>query len=136
MAFFSNTYLHLYNLINDSLEKLNAISDDIYTYWFDAIYNRKHLGKVYIATTNAYIDNAENIDFLKSNDKRIDTAYKKLKNSILHDEAKTVMAAYKDYYEFTVNIGGSLKMFLNDKENKKKNLSSALRNFYDKLLLT
>lgn len=136
MAFFSNTYLHLYNLINDSLEKLNAISDDIYTYWFDAIYNRKHLGKVYIAITNAYIDNAENIDFLKSNDKRIDTAYKKLKNSILYDEAKTVMAAYKDYYEFTVNIGGSLKMFLNDKENKKKALSSALRNFYDKLLLT
>lgn len=119
-----------YNLVLDSQGKLDTIADDIYTYWYNAIYKDQYYGDINLAIAAALDDNKENVDVVTTNDETIKSKYKDLKNSKIHDEVKEVMQAYNDYYEFVINVSGSFQSFSKDKESKKKALASALKNLY------
>ena len=116
-----------YETVVISQECLDSVADDIYRYWYDAIYNDKYGGSIDLAIAYAQIDNEENLATIETNDSNIKTLYKSIKGSELGEEIKAVMSAYSDYYEFVVNVSGSFNSFSASKEKLKKELASALK---------
>ena len=106
---------------------MDTIADDIYRYWYDAIYNDKYAGSIDLAIAYALSDNKSNVDFIKENEIKIQSLYKEIRDSELSAEIKDVMNAYSDYYEFVINVSGSFNSYSANKENYKKELANALK---------
>lgn len=119
-----------YTLVVDSQTCLDALADDIYSYWYDAIYEDAYGGNINYAIAYAMMDNSENLDKIEENEILIQSLYKKIKDSDLSSEIKAVMLAYSDYYEFVVNVSGSFNSYSASKETLKKELASALKRLY------
>ncbi len=116
-----------YDKVVESQICLDEVADDIYRYWYDAIYKDKHLGNIDYAIALAQEANEENLEKIEENDLLIKSLYKKVKDSKLSTEIKEVMSAYSDYYEFVVNVSGSFNSYSESKEDLKKELASALK---------
>ncbi len=117
-----------YDDVMFSHEYLCEVSDAIYDYWYDAIYNDKYSEDINIAIAAALADNADKVSVIKIHDLSIRELYKEIKDSDLSEEIKAVIYAYSDLYEFTINVSGSFKSFSEAKETKQNALAVALRN--------
>ena len=106
---------------------MDDVADDIYRYWYDAIYNDKYYGSIDLAIAYAQDDNKENLAKIEENEPIIQALYKEVRDSDLSVEIKAVMSAYSDYYEFVVNVSGSFNSYSASKETLKKELASALK---------
>ena len=116
-----------YETVKESQDCLDAVADDIYSYWYDAIYKDKYYGSIDLAISYALDDNKENLDTIEANELIIKPLYKEIRDSELSEEIKAVMSAYSDYYEFVVNVSGSFNSFKDSKETLKKALASSLK---------
>ena len=114
-----------YEKVVESQQCLNIVADDIYSYWYDAIYKDKYNGDINTAILYAQLDNSENLAKIETNESEIQSLYKEVRDSDFSVEVKAVMSAYSDYYEFVVNVSGSFKSYSADKEILKKELASA-----------
>ncbi len=116
-----------FDLVSETQELLDEYADDIYSCWYDYIYEDEYLS-VDSAILSAMNMNSDNIDIIESNNERIKELYKKAKDGKLESEVKEVMQAYNDYYAFVMEVSGSFNSFSASKETLKKELSSALKN--------
>ena len=119
--------VEFYDTVVESQTRLDEIGDDIYSYWYDAIYKDKYYGSIDIAIATALSDNSENVNFVKENETKIQSLYKQVRDSDLKVEIKAVMSAYTEYYEFVMNVSGSFNSYSANKENYKKALATALK---------
>ncbi len=117
-----------YDKVVESQQCLDIVADDIYSYWYDAIYEDKYNGDINKAILYAQLDNSENLAKIEANESEIQSLYKEVRDSDFSVEVKAVMSAYSDYYEFVVNVSGSFKTYSANKETLKKELASALKN--------
>ncbi|MGN0820116.1 MAG: hypothetical protein ACI4M6_07030 [Christensenellaceae bacterium] len=117
-----------YDLVNASQVCLDDLADDIYSYWYGAIYKDKYYGSIDLAIATAFVDNQSNVDTINVNEPLIKESYKEVKDSHLSVEIKAVMNAYSDYYELVMNVSGSFNSYSSNKETLKKALASALKN--------
>ena len=115
-----------YNLVDETKELLDTVADDIYSYWYDCIYEDKYLDNINYAIACAKNDNKDNLDTIEANTEKIKTLYKGVKDGKLSAEIKAVMQAYNDYYTLVVEISGSFNSYSASKETCKKELASAL----------
>jgi HD superfamily phosphohydrolase len=118
-----------YNLVDETKELLDVVADDIYSYWYDCIYEDKYRENITYAVACAKSDNEENINTIEENTTKIKDLYKEIKDRKLGSEAKAVMQAYNDYYTLIVEVSGSFKSFSASKETCKKELASAIDDF-------
>ena len=116
-----------YNLVSDTQELLDEYADDIYSCWYDYIYEDEY-SSVDSAILSAMIRNSDNIEIIEANNEQIKELYKNAKDGKLESEVKDVMHAYNDYYAFVMEVSGSFNSFSASKETLKKELSSALKN--------
>lgn len=116
-----------YETVVASQECLDEVADDIYTYWYNAIYKDKYYGSIDYAIAKALEDNKTNLDTIETNEPIIQSLYKEVRDSDLSVEIKAVMSAYSDYYEFVVNVSGSFNSYSESKEKLKKELASCLK---------
>lgn len=116
-----------YTTVKQSQEYLDIVADDIYTYWYDAIYKDKYGGNVSLAVYYAQTDNEENIAAIEANEPKIQTLYKEVRDGDFSVQIKAVMSAYTDYYEFVVNVSGSFNSYKESIEKLKKELASSLK---------
>lgn len=117
-----------YNLVDETKDLLDVVADDIYSYWYDCIYEKKY-SDVSVAVAYAQVDNAQNINTIKDNTVKIKNLYQEVKKGKLSSEAKAVMQAYNDYYTLVIEVSGSFKSFSASKETCKKELASTLDDF-------
>lgn len=117
-----------YDTVVESQTCMDELADDIYIYWYDAIYKDKYRGDINLAIAYAQAANSENLEMIEANEPKIQSLYKEVRNSELSVEIKAVMAAYSDYYEFVVNVSGSFNTYSSSKETLKKELATALKN--------
>ena len=117
-----------YEVVDETRILLDEVADDIYSCWYDAIYNDEYYGSINIAIAYAQSINKENLDTIALNDETITAFYKEVKDGALSKEVKEVLHTYSDYYEFVVNVSGSFNSFSAGKESKKKALATALKN--------
>lgn len=122
-----------YEAVTESQTKLDTVADDIYSCWYDAIYNEKYSGDINTAIATAQVINSENIDFIELNEATIQSLYKDLRDSKYSTEVKDVMSAYSNYYEFVINVSGSFNSYSSSKEPLKKDLANALKRLYFEL---
>ena len=115
-----------YNLVDETQDLLDTVADDIYSYWYDCIYNDKYLDNITYAVACAKTANKTNLDTIEENTKTIKSLYKEIKDGKLAEEAKAVMQAYNDYYTLVVEVSGSFNSYAASKETCKKELASAL----------
>ena len=118
-----------YNLVDETKELLDIVADDIYSYWYDCIYNDKYLENIDYAVACAKNDNKENLDKIEENTAKIKELYKEVKEGKLGAEAKAVMQAYNDYYTLVVEVSGSFQSYSASIETCKKELASTLDDF-------
>lgn len=123
----NNNEQEYHDLVYETQELLDIVADDIYSYWYDCIYNDKYNENINLAILYAQMDNEENITKIKENNDKIKELYSKVKDGELKSETKAVMQAYNDYYSFVMEVSGSFNSFSANKETLKKELSSALR---------
>ncbi len=116
-----------YDKVYESQQCLDAVADDIYTNWYNAIYKDYFYGSIDIAIASAVSNNNGNITVVEDNDEIIKSLYKEIRDSELSDEIKEVMSAYSDYYELVINVSGSFNTYSASKETYKKALASALK---------
>ena len=115
-----------YDLVSETQELLDTVADDIYSYWYDCIYNDKYLENITYAVSLAKSANKTNLETIESNTTQIKEMYKEIKDGDLKSEVKAVMQAYNDYYALVVEVSGSFNSYSANKETYKKELSSAL----------
>ncbi len=115
-----------YNLVSETQELLDEYADDIYSCWYDYVYEDEY-SSVDSALLSAMMMNSDNIDIIESNNETIKELYSKVKDGDLKAEMKAVMQAYNDYYAFVMEVSGSFQSFSADKETLKKELASALK---------
>ena len=118
-----------YDLVDETKDLLDTVADDIYSYWYDCIYNDKYLENISYAVACAKKDNQTNIDTIEANTSKIKDLYKQIKDGKLGTEAKAVMQAYNDYYTLVIEVSGSFNSYSASKETCKKELASALDDF-------
>jgi len=116
-----------YDKVVESQQCLDILADDIYSYWYDAIYKDKYGGDINTAILYAQLDNSKNLEIIEANESEIQSLYKEIRDTDLSVEIKAVMSAYSDYYEFVVNVSGSFNSYSASKETLKKELASALK---------
>ena len=116
------------NLVSASQRLMDDVADTIYDNWHGAIYEDEFGDDINRAIAAALVEHKDDINTIKSNDEKIKDLYKKVRNGKLSDEAKDVMQAYNEYYEFVINVSGSFNSYSANKETLKKALSSALKN--------
>lgn len=116
-----------YDCVKESQELLDAVADDIYSNWYDCIYEDKFYESIDLAIASALNDHEEDVEHIKELDTEIADAFKEAKDSDAAALVKDVMSAYSDYYEFVVNVSGSFETFKTSKETLKKELASLLR---------
>jgi len=122
-----------YNLVDETKELLDIVADDIYSYWYDCSDEDKYLDNISYAVACAKSDNEENINTIEENTTKIKDLYKEIKDGKLRSEAKAVMQAYNDYYTLIVEVSGSFNSYSASKETYKKELASAIDDFYFEL---
>lgn len=113
--------------VSESQTLLDDVADDIYTNWYDAIYNDKFSEDINIAIASARVDHEDDLERIEELDSEISDLFKKVKDGTQADLVKDVMSAYSDYYEFVVNVSGSFNSYSAEKETLKKELASLLR---------
>ena len=118
-----------YNLVDATKDLLDIVADDIYSYWYDCIYEDKYLENISYAVASAKSANKANLDTIEENTTKIKDLYKQIKEGKLSSEAKAVMQAYNDYYTLVVEVSGSFNSYSASKETCKKELASALDDF-------
>ena len=118
-----------YNLVDETKDLLDIVADDIYSYWYDCIYEDKYREDISYAVACAKSDNEENINTIEKNTTKIKDLYKQIKDGKLSSEAKAVMQAYNDYYTLIVEVSGSFNSYSASKETCKKELASAIDDF-------
>ena len=117
-----------YEKVSESQELLDSVADDIYSNWYDAIYEDEFGEDINIAIAAAQIDHEEDLAKIELLDKEITELFKELKNDKNNGSlVKEVMSAYSDYYEFIVNVSGSFNSYSAEKETLKKELASLLK---------
>ena len=116
-----------YEVVSETQELLDIVADDIYTYWYECIYNDKYLENINYAIACAKLDNKENIDKIETNNEKIKDLYSKIRDGELKAEVKAVMQAYNDYYALVIEVSGSFNSYSANKETCKKELSSTLK---------
>ncbi len=116
-----------YNTVTESQELLDIVADDIYSYWYDAIYEDEYGEDINVAIAMATIDNEENIEEIEELDTKIAELFKVAKETDADTQVKAVMSAYSDYYELVINVSGSFKSYSENKETLKKELASTLK---------
>ena len=122
-----NKITTFYETVVSSQECLDEVADDIYSYWYNAIYKDSYYGNIDLAIAYALSDNATNLNTIETNEPIIQSLYKEIRESKLSFEIKAVMSAYSDYYELVVNVSGSFNSYSSSKETLKKELASALK---------
>lgn len=122
-----NSLQSFYEKVSRSQELLDTVGDDIYTYWYDCIYNDKYYDDIDIAIGTALIDNEANIEEIEALDAEIGQLFQKVKDGKHGDKVKAVMTAYSEYYEFVINVSGSFNSYSENLEILKKALASAIR---------
>ncbi len=123
----AETAQQFYDAVVASQILLDDLADDIYSNWYDCIYDDAFGESIDLAIASAVADHSDDIDTLEENESTISSLFQQLKEAECASQVKAVMAAYSDYYEFVVNVSGSFKSFSADKETLKKELASALR---------
>jgi len=113
--------------VTESQKLLDTVADDIYSNWYDAIYEDRFNEDINTAILMAQLDNSENLEKIETLDAEIAELFKLVKDTEQSSLVKEVMSAYSDYYEFVVNVSGSFKSYSADKESLKKELASLLR---------
>ena len=121
-----------YELVLETQKLLDNYADDIYGCWYDYVYEDEY-SSVNSALNDAYRENIDNINVIKSNNEKIKELYQNAKEGDLNSEVKKVMQAYNDYYSFVMEVSGSFNSFSANKETLKKDLASALKNLYFEL---
>ena len=116
-----------YELVSETQEYLDGYADDIYSCWYDYVYEDEY-SSVNGALLAAMLMNSENIDVIESNNEAIKNLYGELKDSDLKTEIKAVMQAYNEYYSLVMEVSGSFNSYSANKETLKKELSTALKN--------
>lgn len=117
-----------YDIVSETQELLDIVADDIYSYWYGAIYKDKYFGSIDLAILAAQDDNEENLAKIETNTETIKSLYSQIKDSSLGTEIKAVMQAYNAYYSLVVEVSGSFNTYSSEKESLKKDLSNALKN--------
>ena len=115
--------------MDETKDLLDIVADDIYSYWYDCIYEDKYREDISYAVACAKSDNEENINTIEKNTTKIKDLYKQIKEGKLSSEAKAVMQAYNDYYTLIVEVSGSFNSYSASKETCKKELASAIDDF-------
>lgn len=117
-----------YDKVAESQELLDSVADDIYSNWYDAIYEDEFGEDINLAIASAQIDHEEDLNTIESLEDEITALFKTLKDDPENGRLiKDVMSAYSDYYEFVVNVSGSFNSYSADKETLKKELASLLK---------
>lgn len=116
-----------YDTVTQSQKCMDEVADDIYSNWYNAIYNDAFGGSINLAIYYAQTDNTANLETIKNNDALINNLYKSVRETSLSVEIKSVMSAYAEYYELVVNVSGSFQTYSKSKETLKKQLASALK---------
>ena len=117
-----------YNKVVESQELLDDVADDIYSNWYDAIYNDEFGEDINVAIAYAQVDHKEDLEKIELLEDEITELFKELKDDKNNGHLiKDVMSAYSDYYEFVVNVSGSFNSYSADKETLKKELASTLK---------
>lgn len=116
-----------HELVSDTQDLLDEYADDIYSCWYDYIYEDEY-SSVDSAIIAAALMNSDNIDAIEANNESIKELYKEVRDGELEDEAKEVMQAYNEYYSFVMEVSGSFNSYSASKETIKKNLANALKN--------
>ncbi|MBQ2882450.1 MAG: hypothetical protein IJE43_01550 [Alphaproteobacteria bacterium] len=112
----------------ESQALLDDLADDIYSNWYDAIYDDDFGGNINLAIAAAFATHDENVNTIEANDAVIQDLYKSVRDGDQSDIVKEVLHAYTDYYEFVMNVSGSFNSYSAGKETKKKALATALKN--------
>ena len=60
-----------HNLVDETKELLDIVADDIYSYWYDCIYNDKYLENITYAVACAQSDNEANLNSIEENTTKI-----------------------------------------------------------------
>ena len=123
----NNDVEEFYELVSENKELLDIYADDIYSCWYDYVYEDEY-SSVDSALIAAMADNYDNIERIEENNKKIKDLYKDAKDSDLEDEVKEVMQAYNEYYAFVMEVSGSFNSYSAGLEPLKKALATALRN--------
>lgn len=116
-----------YETVTQSQKCMDEVAEDIYSNWYNAIYNDAFGGSINLAIYYAQTDNTANLETIKNNDALINNLYKSVRETSLSVEIKSVMSAYAKYYELVVNVSGSFQTYSKSKETLKKQLASALK---------
>ena len=122
-----------YDIVSESQTLLDIVADDIYSNWYDAIYEDEFDEDIDVAIAYAFVTNEANVEVIEANDEQIKKLFQKAKEGEYSQQVKDVMSAYSDYYEFVINVSGSFNSFSAEKETLKKELASALRDLYYEL---
>ncbi len=125
-GFLNKNETEYYELVSETQTLLDEFADDIYSCWYDFVYEEEY-DSVDDAILAAMLINSDNIDVIEANNEEIKELYKKVKDGKLESEVKDVMGAYNDYYAFVMEVSGSFNSFSESKEKLKKELSSALK---------
>ncbi len=96
-----------YETVTQSQKCMDEVAEDIYSNWYNAIYNDAFGGSINLAIYYAQTDNTANLETIKNNDALINNLYKSVRETSLSVEIKSVMSAYAEYYELVVNVSGS-----------------------------
>lgn len=125
----------LYNAMEDTSDTLDEIADTIYGNWYDYVYEEEYYS-VDDALFAAFIDEADNIEKVEANDMLISNLFKEIKENNYKDKNEDVYYAmtdaydaYKEYYEFVINVSGSFNSYSAQKEELKKEVKSYLSKF-------
>lgn len=116
-----------HDLVAETQECLDEYADDIYSCWYDYIYEDEY-SSIDSAILAAMLMNTENSKTIKANNETIKNLYSELKDSELRTELKAVMQAYNEYYSLVMEVSGSFNSYSASKETLKKELSTALKN--------
>lgn len=122
-----------YSLINKSQQCLDSVSDGIHINWRNALYNNAFCGDTELAIERAIKENGDSLKIIEENEPLINSVYKEIKFYYLAKDINSVFSAYINYYEFIINVGGSLKMFEENRKSFKNTLSTALDNLYKRI---
>lgn len=122
-----NAINEFYETASESKRYLDIVAEDVYSYWYDAIYNDKYNNDIDYAILYALEDNQDYIDKIEANDSKLNSLYKELRDGKLSTEIKAVMTAYLDYYEFAINVSGSFSSYKENIDPLQKEYANALR---------
>ena len=76
-----NKITTFYETVVSSQECLDEVADDIYRYWYDAIYKDSYYGSIDLAIAYALSDNATNLNTIETNEPIIQSLYKEIRES-------------------------------------------------------